>query len=209
MARDRDERGGGQSGLGAAFALLREKISNLLIVDENPAGAEGPWVTYARMITLRTPKDLLSIDLGIPSLTFRAFWEAQHGEEGWAQLGKIPREDWMAYLRFYREVLCLPVQNNAKVLKVGALTDGAPQIRARLFWHEGPPPNRMEAHPDLRGWDRVDRDLYRRDNSLAWFRIDDCPDLHLRFEWDGRQLVVEGDYYHRLSKTARRDWPKG
>jgi hypothetical protein len=33
----------------------------------------------------------------------------------------------------------------------------------------------MEAHPDLRGWDRVDRDLYRRDGALAWFRIDDFP----------------------------------
>lgn len=123
--------GGGQSGLGSAFALLREKVSNVLVVDENPAGAEGPWVTYARMITLRTPKDLLSIDLGIPSLTFRAFWEAQHGEEGWEQLGKIPREDWMAYLRFYREVLDLPVENGVKVLSIGPLADGAHDVRVR------------------------------------------------------------------------------
>jgi hypothetical protein len=83
---------------------------------------------------------------------------------------------------------------------------GAPQIRARLFWHEGPPPERLEAHPDLRGWDRVDRDLYRRDGALAWFRIDDFPDLHLRFTWTGSELAVVGHYYHRLSKTAGRDW---
>ena len=120
--------GGGQSGLGAAFALLREKVSNVLVLDENPAGAEGPWITYARMITLRTPKDLLSIDLGIPSLTFRAFWEAQYGAEGWDSLGKIPRADWMAYLRFYREVLGLPVQNNTKALKVGSLVDGVHDV---------------------------------------------------------------------------------
>ena len=120
--------GGGQSGLGAAFALLREKISNVLVLDENPAGEEGPWITYARMITLRTPKELLSIDTGIPSLTFRAFWEAQHGPESWDALGKIPREDWMEYLRFYREVLGLPVQNSTKVLKVGALADGAHDV---------------------------------------------------------------------------------
>src|SRR3990167_8073093 len=61
--------GGGQSGFGAAFGLIRERISNILVIDENPKGMEGPWVTYARMITLRTPKDLLSIDQGIPSLT--------------------------------------------------------------------------------------------------------------------------------------------
>ena len=123
--------GGGQSGLGAAFGLLREKVSNVLVLDENPAGAEGPWITYARMITLRTPKELLSIDLGIPSLTFRAFWEAQHGAEGWEALGKIPRADWMAYLRFYREVLGLPVQNDAKVLKVGPLKDGAHDVTVK------------------------------------------------------------------------------
>ncbi|GAA3324776.1 hypothetical protein GCM10020331_053990 [Ectobacillus funiculus] len=62
--------GGGQSGLGTAFGLLRERISNILIIDENREGYEGPWVTYARMVTLRTPKHLTSVDLGIPSLTF-------------------------------------------------------------------------------------------------------------------------------------------
>jgi hypothetical protein len=34
--------GGGQSGLGAAFGLLRERITNILVIDENPAGQEGP-----------------------------------------------------------------------------------------------------------------------------------------------------------------------
>ncbi|MEM6653841.1 MAG: FAD/NAD(P)-binding protein, partial [Pseudomonadota bacterium] len=52
--------GGGQSGMGAAFGLLRERVSNFLIIDENPLGQEGPWGTYARMITLRTPKHLTS-----------------------------------------------------------------------------------------------------------------------------------------------------
>ncbi|MBX3026843.1 hypothetical protein KF840_18195 [bacterium] len=84
--------------------------------------------------------------------------------------------------------------------------EGAPRISARLFWHEGPPPNRLEAHPDLQGWDRADRDLYRRDRSLAWFRIDDFPDLHLRLTHDGDELTIVGHYYHRLSKTAGRDW---
>lgn len=88
-----------------------------------------------------------------------------------------------------------------------APADGsAPQVRAYLRWHEGPPPARAAAYPDLDRWDRLDRDLYRSGTRLVWLRIDDLPDLHLRFDWDGRQLVVEGDYYHRLSKTARRDW---
>jgi len=116
--------GGGQSGLGAAFALLRERISNILIIDENPAGFEGPWDTYARMVTLRTPKELTSIDGGIPSLTFRAWWEAQHGAEGWAAIGKIPRRDWMAYLRWFRKVLDLPVRNDTRLALVEPLEPG-------------------------------------------------------------------------------------
>ena len=103
--------GGGQSGLAAAFGLMRERIMNILVLDENPEGYEGPWETYARMVTLRTPKHLTSIDLGIPSLTFRSFWEAQFGAKSWEAIDKIPRGEWMNYLRWYRKVLGLPVKN--------------------------------------------------------------------------------------------------
>jgi len=116
--------GGGQSGLVAAFGLRRERVNNVLVLDENPAGHEGPWVTYARMVTLRTPKHLTPIDLGVPSLTFRAWWEAQHGPAGWEALDKITRDDWMDYLRWYRRVLDLPVRNGAKVELVEPLGDG-------------------------------------------------------------------------------------
>lgn len=110
--------GGGQSGLAAAFGLIRERVSNILVIDENPKGQEGPWGTYARMITLRTPKDLLSIDFGIPSLTFRAWWSAQHGEDSWHAIGKIPRADWMKYLHWYRDVLDLPVENCTRLERI-------------------------------------------------------------------------------------------
>lgn len=116
--------GGGQSGLGIAFGLLRERVSNLLVIDENPEGLEGPWETYARMVTLRTPKHLTSIDLGVPALTFRAWWEAQAGPEGWEAIGKIPRGDWMRYLRWYREVLKLPVVNETRLKLVEPVAEG-------------------------------------------------------------------------------------
>lgn len=116
--------GAGQSGLGAAFGLLRERISNILILDENPAGYEGPWDTYARMITLRTPKGITAIDGGIPSLTFRAYWEAREGAAAWEAIDKIPRRDWMAYLRWFRHVLALPVQNRTGVTRVGPWQNG-------------------------------------------------------------------------------------
>ncbi|KYG29441.1 NAD(P)-binding domain-containing protein [Alkalihalobacillus trypoxylicola] len=107
--------GGGQSGLAIAFGLLKERISNILIIDENDKGQEGPWETYARMVTLRTPKHITSVDLGIPSLTFRAYWESQFGEKSWSELDKISRGDWMNYLKWYRDILSLPVQNQTKL----------------------------------------------------------------------------------------------
>lgn len=110
--------GGGQCGLAAAFGLKREGVTNIRVFDENPAGQEGPWVSYARMITLRTPKHLTPIDFGIPSLTYRAWWEAQRGAEGWAAVDKIRRQDWMAYLCWYRRALDLPVENAARVTAI-------------------------------------------------------------------------------------------
>lgn len=116
--------GGGQSGLGTAFGLIRERISNILVIDENPPGLEGPWVSYARMMTLRTPKEIISIDLGVPSLTFRSWWEAQLGSAGWEKLGKIPRGAWMAYLCWFRRILDLPVENETKLTLIEPQSDG-------------------------------------------------------------------------------------
>ncbi|WP_404328583.1 NAD(P)-binding domain-containing protein [Mesobacillus maritimus] len=121
--------GGGQSGLAAAFALLRERISNILVLDENPEGYEGPWETYARMVTLRTPKHITSIDLGVPSLTFRSWWEAQVGAEGWEKVDKIPRSDWMEYLRWYRKVLQLPVINDVKLTLIDPQRDNIHRLQ--------------------------------------------------------------------------------
>ncbi|THF72713.1 flavin-containing monooxygenase [Cohnella fermenti] len=123
--------GGGQSGLGIAFGLLKERVSNILVIDENPEGEEGPWVTYARMMTLRTPKHLTAIEMGIPSLTFRSWWEAQHGAESWERVDKIPRGDWMNYLRWYRGVLKLPVVNDAKLRLIEPLERGLHRLHVQ------------------------------------------------------------------------------
>ena len=108
----------------------REKVENILVLDENPEGQEGPWVTYARMVTLRTPKHLISVDLGLPSLTFRAWWEAQYGAEGWEALGKIPRAAWMRYLMWYRRILGIPVRNEAKVTLIEPVQRGLFRVHA-------------------------------------------------------------------------------
>jgi len=101
--------GGGQGGVVAAAALIREKVTNLLVVDDNPVDRAGPWLNFARMNTLRTPKYLTGPDLGIPNLTVQAWYEAQHGEGSWETMGLIPKEDWAAYLAWYRKVMGVPV----------------------------------------------------------------------------------------------------
>lgn len=116
--------GGGQCGLAVAFGLLRDKVDNILVLDENPAGFEGPWITYARMVTLRTPKYLTGPDLGVASLTFRAFWEAQYGQAAWDAVVKIPREEWMRYLRWFRATLEIPMRNETKVTLIEPLERG-------------------------------------------------------------------------------------
>jgi cation diffusion facilitator CzcD-associated flavoprotein CzcO len=110
--------GGGQSGLAAAFGLLRERVTNILVLDRNDEGREGPWITFARMITLRTPKMVTGLDFGMPALTPRAWFEAQWGAAAWDELQRIPRERWQDYLNWYRRVLALPVENGADVTSI-------------------------------------------------------------------------------------------
>jgi hypothetical protein len=110
--------GGGQTGLGIAFALQRERISGVTVLDAAPDGAEGPWVSFARMITLRTLKFLTGPDLGVPSLTFRVWHEAQFGKRSWAELVRIPKDEWMRYLVWFRETLRIPVRNKVRLMRI-------------------------------------------------------------------------------------------
>ena len=114
--------GAGQYGLALSAALRREKVERVVASDAAEEGQEDPWVTCLRMEMLRTPKDLTGPDLGIPSLSFRAYWDALHGEGAWDSLIRIPRTAWMDYLRWYRRVLDLPVRNRSRM--VGLVPEG-------------------------------------------------------------------------------------
>ncbi|GJD51418.1 FAD-dependent urate hydroxylase [Methylobacterium crusticola] len=123
--------GAGMCGQTAAFALLREGVANIRVIDRAPRGAEGPWGTFARMETLRSPKHLTGPDLGVPSLTFRAWFEAQHGAAGWRDLYKVPRLDWLRYLLFVRDAAGIPVESDTALARlwpagglIGAALDG-------------------------------------------------------------------------------------
>jgi FAD-dependent urate hydroxylase len=121
--------GGGMCGQTATFALLREGVTNVRCVDRAPRGAEGPWTTFARMDILRSPKHLTGPDLGIASLTYRAYHEAKFGLDHWERLHKIDRVEWARYLLWVRETVGLPVENGLAVRSVD-LSAGA--VRATL-----------------------------------------------------------------------------
>ena len=75
--------GAGMSGLAASFALKCLAIRGLRMFDRSPEGFEGPWATFARMETLRSPPELSGPSFGFSNLTFRAWFEAQFGLAAW------------------------------------------------------------------------------------------------------------------------------
>jgi FAD-dependent urate hydroxylase len=116
--------GAGQSGLTIGFGLKRSQVTNVLLIDKTEEGREGPWLTYARMPTLRSPKDFTGPDLDIPSLTYQSWHEARFGHAHWQELDLILRERWAEYLLWYRRVLNLPVRNGCEVKEIAPAPGG-------------------------------------------------------------------------------------
>jgi FAD-dependent urate hydroxylase len=123
--------GGGQSGLAIAFGLERSRVDNILVLDRAEEGCEGPWLTYARMPTLRSPKEFTGPDLDMPSLTYQSWHEAKFGAQSWRDLDLIPREYWAEYLAWYRRVLELPVRNGCEVTNIAPAANGLLQATVR------------------------------------------------------------------------------
>ena len=118
-----------------ALALARDGVRNTRIIDRAPRGSEGPWGTYARMEILRSPKHLTGPDLGFPALTFRAWYEAQHGAEGWERLYKISTADWLAYLLWVRDTAGIAVENGTEAMDIDP---GEDFVRVDLRGVKGP-----------------------------------------------------------------------
>jgi cation diffusion facilitator CzcD-associated flavoprotein CzcO len=148
--------GAGQAGLAVGLALKREGVGNVLLLDRNPEGYEGPWDTFARMEVLRTPKTLVGIELGIPSLSAKAWFEAVYGAAAWEQITWIPRRDWMRYLRWYRTIADLDIRNEVEVTGIeptGKLlsikTNAGPVLARRVVICTGHDAGGKWAVPDI------------------------------------------------------------
>ena len=126
--------GGGQSGLTIAFGLKRSQVTNILIIDKAGEGKEGPWLSYARMHTLRSPKDFTGPDLDTPSLTYQSWHEARFGKEDWQALELIPRKLWAEYLVWFKRAVGLKVRNGCELLEIGPAADG---LLAATVAHQG------------------------------------------------------------------------
>lgn len=111
--------GGGQAGLAAAFALQREGVADVRVIDAQPAGQEGVWENFARMSHLRTPKRTIGIESGVPSLSAPAFYRACYGDAAWESIDRIERTRWMAFLRWFRRMAGVQVQNDTVCLGLG------------------------------------------------------------------------------------------
>jgi FAD-dependent urate hydroxylase len=108
--------GAGMAGLAAAFALKCLGVRNMRVFDRAPKGFEGPWATHARMEVLRSPPELTGPAFQFANLTFRAWFEAQFGRAAWEKLHRIPRLQWMDYLRWYRTMIDVPIENETELM---------------------------------------------------------------------------------------------
>jgi cation diffusion facilitator CzcD-associated flavoprotein CzcO len=115
--------GAGQHGIATAFALRLAAVGDVVVLEAAAAGAQGIWRRFARMPTLRTPKHVTGPELGFPSLSVRAWFEARHGEAAWAALAKIGREDWHDYLLWLAATLGQAVRHGQRVTRITKLDD--------------------------------------------------------------------------------------
>ena len=111
--------GGSGSGSTFVFALRRAGIGRVTEIDAADDEAHaGVWLTRARMKTLRTPKNLPGPELGIPELSFQAWYEARHGAAAYAQIDRIGRVAWAEYLSWYRHFLGIQVRYRTKLVRI-------------------------------------------------------------------------------------------
>jgi FAD-dependent urate hydroxylase len=123
--------GAGQSGMTIALGLMRENVTNIRLYERALPGKAGPWRSFARMKTLRTPKHVSGPEMGIPALTPEAWYRARFGDLAWAQLGKIPREDWQDYLDWLRDTVNPPIRHGVEVVDLEPLPGGITAVRQR------------------------------------------------------------------------------
>src|SRR5207244_2395981 len=113
-------------------AVRRAGIGKVSVIDAAPDNAlAGVWRTSARMHKLPTPKNLPGPELGLPGLSFQAWYETRHGAAAYDALDRIPRLDWAAYLDWYQKLVDVPVRYSTRLIRIEPAGD-----RLRLHLEE-------------------------------------------------------------------------
>src|SRR5258708_18420950 len=111
--------GGGQTGAAFAFALRRAGIGQVSVIDAAAdEGQLGVWLNRARMNKLRTPTSLVGPEVGLPGLSFQAWYEARVGAASYAEIDRIPRTRWAEYLAWYRHFLEIPIRYGTRLTRI-------------------------------------------------------------------------------------------
>ena len=182
--------GGGMCGLVAWFALQHGGIAQRPHPRPQPRGPRRP---VADLCADGDAALAQAAHRARPSATarstFQAWYRAQFGAAAWEALDKIPRPMWMDYLRWYRKVLDIPVENGVsrRPRRAGGRPAAAATVRRRteasiltrkLSW---PPAATAPAteHPRLR----------RRPAAQLWAHSSDDIDFARP---EGRRVAVIG-----------------
>lgn len=107
--------GAGQNGLALAYGLKARGVRRIVVVDAQGRDRPGPWSSFARMPTLRTPKSIPGPDCGNPLLRFRTWFCSAYSEAEYASFDFIPLKYWQEYLGWYRAVLDIDTVNDTGV----------------------------------------------------------------------------------------------
>jgi cation diffusion facilitator CzcD-associated flavoprotein CzcO len=127
--------GGGQTGCALAFALRGAGVGKVTVLEAaaNEQRA-GLWLNAARMNLLRTPKALPGPELGIPALSFQAWYEVRHGRDAYVAIDRVPRLDWAAYLSWYKQFLNINPRYETRLQRIEPATD---HLRLHLTTPDG------------------------------------------------------------------------
>ena len=185
--------GAGMCGQTVAFALMQLGVRNIRMIDRASEGSEGPWGTFARMNILRSPKQLTGPDLGIPSLTYRAWHEAKFGSDHWSKLHKIERLEWLNYLRWVRARSGVQVENHTSLVH---LIPGDERLHAEVH-----------RHVDTIGFGAAIEKIYARKVVLALGR-EGSGGLRwpLFASFDPRSRVLHGRVFHSADPIDFERW---
>ena len=90
--------GAGQGGLAIAGILIKECVTNILVIDKERLGAEVIWKNHVRIPIIKSPKHYPGPGVDIPNLAYEPWHKAVFEDPSWSSLRFFPSDNWSNYL---------------------------------------------------------------------------------------------------------------